>query len=162
MAVYGTAPTGTSQHRSRLRMRKTDCSSHFSLLDPPLHPLAVAGGALAVNTGDNTVAINFAVEHFRLELASGKVQPVASDSSGPAKVRAVLVRKCLLKPSPPPDACSQLHACTLVHTHSLCSSPQKRGSQSDAALHQDHTHVPKSRTPQQLRSTPKAQSGTSH
>lgn len=62
-------------------MGKTDRGSHFGLLDPNPHPAAVAGQALDVNTGANAAAINFALKHFRLELESGKVQPVASDSS---------------------------------------------------------------------------------
>lgn len=92
---------------------------------------------MPVSSGASAAAINFALKHFKLELKPGKVQPVASDSSSPAKVRAVLVRSCLLKPPPPPDPCSrpQAHA-PHAHTLTLCSaSGNGEAPQQDTAPH---------------------------
>lgn len=102
------------------------------------------GPVLDVSSGASAVAINFALRHFMLELKPGKVQPVASDSSSPAKVRAVLVRSCLLKPPPPPDPCSHSHRLLhpyppCVHTHSLCSAfGNGETPQQDTAPHAQH------------------------
>lgn len=89
---------------------------HTGLLAPSPYPLDVSPGASAA-------AINFALKHFKLELKPEKVQPVASDSSSPAKVRAVLVRSCLLKPPPPPDPCSGPQAPAPIALPLLTHSP---------------------------------------
>ena len=51
---------------------------------------------------------------------------------------------------------SHTHAHTLTHSHSAPAYRNGEATQSDAALHRKHMHVPKPRTPQQLPSTPKA------
>lgn len=104
-----------------------------------------AGQALDVSSGANAVAINFALKHFKLELKPGKVQPVASDSSSPAKVKAVLVRSCLLKPPPPPEPCSwpQAHAPRPLHTHSHSAQPLEMENfpHQDTAPHSQHSYA---------------------
>lgn len=91
---------------------------------------SAAKRALDVNSGAKAAAINSALKHFRSELLSGKVQPVVSDSSSTAKVRAVLVRKCLLKPFPSPRfLLSASHALTLLQPQEM-----EKLQQSGAAL----------------------------
>lgn len=100
-------------------------SSHMGSPRPSPSLSAAARRVLDVNSGAEAAAINFALKHFRFELYSGKVQPVVSDSFSPAKVRAVLVRKCLLKPVPSPTfLLSAPHTLTLLQPKEMEKIPK--------------------------------------
>lgn len=126
---------GISRHRYGLHGRKTYHSSHLGVLDPSLPTLQQQPASAGRKHWGRCSGHQLCSEAFQVGAGVWKGSACCIRQLSPAKVRAVLVTKCLLKPSPPPDPCSRLRA-------PARSAPARRSggaTQSEAALCRMHT-----------------------
>lgn len=152
----------TAQHPALVTARQhqstpiwATCEKNRPLLPlQAFRPLSPSSGSGRAGTGckqwGQCSGHQFCSEAFQVGAGVWKGSACCIRQLSPAKVRAVLVRKCLPRPPPPPDPCSRLHTQALLQAHSN-GEPTAGHCPS-----QEHPRVPKSPTLQQQRSTPKA------